>query len=88
MSGLKRMYPKAEPAPPVDPAEVERVLAELHVARKFTRAFWPDGYITRALVGCTNSLKAGEYTPAEIEEIAVGMLEMCTGMSRTGEEMP
>ena len=87
MSGLKRMYP-SKPAPPVDPAEVERVLAELHVARKFTRAFWPDGHITRALVGCTNSLKAGEYTPAEIEQIAVRMLEMTTGISRTGEEMP
>ena len=73
MSGLKRIYP-SKPAPPVDPAEVERVLA--------------DGYITHALVGCTNSLKLGEYTPAEIEEIAVGMLESCTGMSRTGEEMP
>jgi hypothetical protein len=84
---VKRLYPSKEPAP-VDPAEVERVLAELHVARKFTRAFWPNGHITRALVGCTNSLKAGEYTPAEIEEIAVDMLEMTTGMSRTGEEMP
>ena len=72
----------------VDPAEVERLLAELHVARKFTRAFWPNGYITRALVGCTNSLKAGEYTPMDIEEIAVGMLEKCTGMSRTGDDMP
>ena len=68
-------------------AERERVLAELHVARKFTRAFWPDGHITRALVGCTNSLKLGEYTPAEVERIAVGMLESCAGMSRTGEAM-
>lgn len=68
--------------------EAERVLAELHVARKFTRAFWPNGYITEGLVRCTNSLKLGEYTPAEVEEIAVGMLEMCTGVSRTGEEMP
>lgn len=68
--------------------EIDRVLAELHVARKFTRAFWPDGYITRALVGCTNSLKAGEYTPSEVEGIAVSMLESCTGISRTGEDMP
>ena len=68
--------------------ELERVLAELHVARKFTRAFWPHGMITRGLVGCTNSLKLGEYTPSEIEDIAVRMLESCTGMSRAGEEMP
>lgn len=51
------------------------MLDELHVARKFTRAFWPRGYITGALVGVTNAILSGDMTPIEGEQYAVNMLE-------------
>ncbi len=56
-------------------SEKQRVLDELHVARKFTRAFWPRGYITSALVGVTNAILSGDMTPHDGEQCAAHMLE-------------
>lgn len=56
------------------------MLDELHVARKFTREFWPRGYITQSLVGVTNAIRSGELTPQEGERYAVHMLETTVGV--------
>ena len=56
------------------------MLDELHVARKFTRAFWPRGYITGALVGVTNAILSGDMTPIDGEQYAIRMLEATVGV--------
>lgn len=61
-------------------SEKQRVLDELHVARKFTRAFWPRGYITGALVGVTNAILSGDMTPLDGEQYAIRMLEATVGV--------
>ncbi len=61
-------------------SEKQRVLDELHVARKFTRAFWPRGYITGALVGVTNAILSGDMTPIDGEQYAIRMLEATVGV--------
>jgi hypothetical protein len=66
----------------VNTVEVERVLAELKVARMFTRAFWPQGLITRALVDITNALKGGFMSPREAERTAVIVLEQTAEVDR------
>lgn len=56
------------------PTTKNEVLAELKVARKFTRAFWPEGLITNALAGVSWSLTADELSPREAENAAHALL--------------
>lgn len=64
----------------VNVTEVGRVLAELKVARMFTRAFWPQGRVTSALVEISMMLKQGEIKPREAEKAAYSILERCMGV--------